>query len=132
MIFDPIADMISTIKNGYLSNKDEVRIPFSLYKQEIAKVLIEENYLLGMEVVQDEGKVKKKLILKLKYEDKKPVLTDIKQVSKTSLRVYVPYKHLPKVLGGLGFSVVSTPKGVVSTAKAKKLHLGGEVICNVW
>jgi small subunit ribosomal protein S8 len=95
-------------------------------------VLLEENYLMGVDVIEAKGKEKKTLALKLKYENKKPAITDIKQVSKTSLRVYLPYRHLPKVLGGLGTSVISTPKGVVSTRQAKKLHMGGEIICNVW
>lgn len=132
MIFDPIANMISAIKNGYLSKRAEVIVPFSSYKQQIVKVLMEEKFLSGQEEKVDSKTKKKVLVLKLKYENKRPAISDIKQVSKAGLRVYVPYTKIPKVLGGLGISVLSTPTGVVSSRKAKKIHTGGEVICRIW
>ncbi|MBI3384922.1 30S ribosomal protein S8 [Candidatus Gottesmanbacteria bacterium] len=132
MRFDPVADMISTIKNGYLAKKPLVVVSYSSFKNDIAKVLLEEKYLKDVEKKADAKSHKLELILSLRYENKKSVLSDIKQVSKTSLKVYVSHHKLPKVLGGLGTSVISTPQGVMSTRKAKKMKLGGEVICHIW
>ncbi len=132
MIFDPIANMISTIKNGYLAHKVEVTVPHSRYKESIAKVLVDENFVADIATKTDTKSSKKVLILTLKYDNKKPALDDIKQVSKAGLKVYVPYSKIPKVLGGLGTSVISTPQGLMSAKKARKLHVGGEIICHVW
>lgn len=132
MRFDPIADMISTIKNGYLAKRALVVVPYSSFKKDIAKVLLEEKYLGNVEKKRDSKSKKLDLVLSLRYENKKPVLSDIKQVSKTSLKVYVSHRKLPKILGGLGTSVISTPQGVMSTRKAKKMKSGGEVICHIW
>ncbi len=132
MRFDPIADMISTIKNGYLAKKPTVAVPYSSFKNDIAMVLLEEKYLKAVEKKNKLKSQKLDLILSLRYENKKSVLSDIKQVSKTSMKVYVSHHKLPKVLGGLGTSIISTPQGVMSSQKAKKLKLGGEVICHIW
>lgn len=132
MRIDPIADMISTIKNGYLAKKPLVEVPFSSFKNEIAKIFLEEKYLEKIEKKMDTKTRKLNLVLSLKYENKKSVLSDVKQVSKNSMKIYVSHRRLPKVLGGLGTSIISTPQGVMSAKKAKKLKLGGEVICNIW
>lgn len=132
MIFDPIANMISIIKNGYLANKDSVQFPYSSYKERIAKVLERENFLKKVEVKKDEKTGHQVISVNLVYHNKKPVLTEIKQVSKPSRKIYVPFSKVPKVLGGLGFSVISTPQGVFSTKEARKKHLGGEIICHIW
>lgn len=132
MIFDPIANMISSVKNGYRAGRADVLIPYSSFKEDIAKVLVDENFLEAVTSETDKKTGHKNLVLKLKYNEKVPNLTDIKQISKTSLRVYSSSQRLKKVLGGLGISIISTPKGVMSDRKAKKQNLGGEIICQVW
>lgn len=132
MIFDPIANMISALKNGYRANKDVVEVLHSKHKENILKVLVSEKMVEKIEIKSDKKTGMKNIAISLSYTDRKPAMSDIKQVSKPSRRVYVPCDKLPKVLGGLGFSVISTPSGVVSSKEAKKKHLGGEVICNVW
>lgn len=123
---DPIADMIVIIKNGYLAKKDAVSMPFSNFKQEIAKVLEKDGYV---------GKSKKadnKLEIELIYSDGKPRLHEIKKISKSGLRVYTKSKQIKSVKGGRGIYVISTPQGVMSGAEAKKKNFGGEVICQAW
>lgn len=132
MVFDPIANMISVIKNGYLAKKSAVEIPFSLHKEKIVKVLEKEGFIESVDIKKDPKTDHKFLLVKLSYKDKKPVLTEIKQVSKPSRRTYVPFSKVPKVLGGLGFSIISTSQGVFSTSEVRKRHLGGEIICHVW
>lgn len=123
---DPIADMIVIIKNGYLAKKEDVSIPFSKFKQGIAKVLEESGYV---------GKSKKednKLEIELVYIDGKSKLHEIKKISKSGLRVYTKSKQIKSVKGGRGIYVISTPQGVMSGTEAKKKNFGGEVICQVW
>lgn len=123
---DPIADMIVIIKNGYLAKKAEVEMPYSKFKEEIAKVLEKEGYL---------GKSKKdsnRLFLELVYTDGKSKVNEIKRVSKSGLRIYVKSKKIQSVKGGRGSYIISTPQGVMSSVDAKKKNLGGEVICQVW
>ena len=132
MVFDPIANMISVIKNGYLAKKSAVEIPYSSHKEKIARVLERESFVESVEVKKDTKTEHRFLLVKLSYKDKKPVLAEIKQVSKPSRRSYVPFSKVPKVLGGLGFSIISTSQGVFSTSEVRKRHLGGEVICHVW
>src|SRR5574340_1139447 len=122
MVENPLADMLIRIKNGYLAKKAEVVVPWSKVKQSVAKVLVEEGYLEAQEVKDQ------KMTLKLK----KGGLTDIKIISKPSLRVYVKKDQLPRVLGGLGVAVISTPAGVLTSKDAAKKGLGGEVLCEVW
>ncbi|MBI5465606.1 30S ribosomal protein S8 [Candidatus Gottesmanbacteria bacterium] len=141
MLSDPIADFLSRIKNGYLAKKKEITVPFSKIKENLAKILVEEGYLSNgkwqsaqkrVPAESANGKSKKELVLTLKYEKKKPALTDIKRVSKPGLRIYVDKTKIPKVLGGLGITIVSTPKGLMTDKEARKKGLGGEIICKVW
>ncbi len=123
---DPIADMIVIIKNGYLAKKEAVTMPFSKFKQEIAKVLENEEYV---------GKSKKDgnlLEIALVYQDGKPKLHEIKKISKSGLRIYTKSKQIKSVKGGRGIYVISTPQGVMSGTEAKKKNFGGEVICQAW
>lgn len=127
MVADPVSDLVVRIKNGYMSKAETVELPTSRMKTAVAKVLQETGYV--EEVESKEGV----LIIKLKYEKKnQPVLTDIRRVSKPGLRVYTGVSRIPRVLGGKGVSVLSTPKGIVSDAAARKLRVGGEIICKVW
>ena len=130
MLSDPIADMLTRIKNGYLAHKKEVQAPFSKIKAEIARVLVKEGYLALVKKTQQLGK--KNLILELKYQNGQPSLRKIKRVSKPSLRVYLGTRKLPKAFRGMGISIVSTSFGVMSNKEAKQKKLGGEIICQVW
>lgn len=135
MLSDPIADLLARIKNGYLAKKAEIVVPYSRLKENLAKILVEEGYLSNVKCSAEggsNGKSKKELVLSLKYEGKKPVLTDVQRVSKPGLRIYVGKTKIPKVLGGLGVTIISTPKGLMTGRQAKKKGLGGEVICKIW
>lgn len=126
MSTDPISDMLTIIRNGYLATKYEVEVPYSVFKGNLAKILVREGYLAGVK------KEKNKLVLTLSYEGKVPKTTKIQRVSKPGLRIYVGKNNLPKVLGGLGIAIISTPVGLLTSREAQKLGLGGEVICRVW
>lgn len=123
---DPVADALVRIKNGYQVGKVTVVIRFSKLILRLAKLLEEEGYLSGVEQKGQE------VIVTLKYRSRIPVLTDIKRVSKPSLRVYKGAKDLPGVLNGLGIAIISTPKGLMTDKEARKLRVGGEVLALVW
>jgi len=127
---DPIADMLTRIRNAYLSKKAQVLVPFSKIKYEIAKILAAEKYLEKVEIIGDE-KVKE-INVTLRYVDKKPAITSIKKVSKSGLRVYVGKEKLPIVLNFLGTAILSTSKGILTNKQAKKVGIGGEVLCEVY
>ncbi|OGY23774.1 MAG: 30S ribosomal protein S8 [Candidatus Woykebacteria bacterium RBG_13_40_7b] len=130
MITDPIADMLSQIKNAFLVKRATLTIPHSKLKEKIIEVLIEEGYLQNLKL-KEEGK-KKFLEIYLKYlEDGTPAVTDIKRVSKSSLRRYTS-KKMFEIDSSLGISILTTSKGVLSDSKAKKLGVGGEIICRVY
>ncbi len=123
---DPVGDALIRIKNGYSVGKVSVVLNFSKLIWNLTKLLQKEGYL--SEVKQD----KREIIVTLKYNSRIPVLTDVKRVSKPSLRVYKGVKDLPRVLNGLGVAVISTPKGLMTDKEAKKLKVGGEVLALVW
>jgi len=126
---DPIADMLTRIRNAHAVNKTHVEIPASKLKVSIADVLQSEGYINGYETIGE--KAEKKIVINLKYYQNKPVIDEIKRVSKPSLRVYAGSKNMPKVLNGLGTVIVSTPKGVMSCRQASQMNVGGEVLCTV-
>jgi small subunit ribosomal protein S8 len=126
---DPIADFLTRIRNAQAARKKQVASPSSKIKEAIAAVLKDEGYITDFHVVADGPK--KTLTLALKYFEGKPVIERIERVSKPALRVYKGKDELPKVLGGLGVAIVSTPGGVVSDRKARAAGLGGEVLCIV-
>ncbi|TSC54384.1 MAG: small subunit ribosomal protein S8 [Microgenomates group bacterium LiPW_16] len=132
MLSDPIADFLARIKNGYLARKKEMTVPYSKLKENLAKILVEEGYLKEGKRQKAKGKSEDELILTLKYEGKKPALTDVQRVSKPGLRIYVGKRKIPKVLGGLGIVIVSTSKGLMTDEQARKKGLGGELVCKVW
>ena len=123
---DPIGDALIRIKNGYSVGKTTVSLKFSKLILKLMKLLEKEGYL--SEVAQKE----REIIVTLKYNSRVPVLTDVKRVSKPSLRVYKGVKDLPRVLNGLGIAVISTPKGLMTDKQARKLKIGGEVLALVW
>jgi small subunit ribosomal protein S8 len=126
---DPVADMLTRIRNGQRANKTEVRMPSSKLKESIAKVLQEEGYVAEYSV--DVSGAKPELTVKLKYFQGKPVIDTIRRVSRPGLRVYKAKDELPKVIGGLGVAIVSTSKGVMSDRAARALGQGGEILCIV-
>ena len=127
---DPIADMLTLIRNGQMAEKKIVSMPASTKKAAIAKVLLDEGYIASFENVEVEGKPE--LSIELKYFDGKPVIEMIKRVSRPGLRSYKPAGDLPKVNGGLGISIVSTNKGLLTDRAARAQGVGGEIICNVF
>ena len=131
MMTDPIADMLTRIRNGLQARHAAVEMPASKIKSAIAEVLKDEGYIKGYSQV-GEGPTRK-LKVDLRYVGKnEPVLTGIKRISKPGLRVYSPASDIPRVYGGLGIAIVSTSRGVMSGAQARKQGIGGEVICHVW
>lgn len=130
VVTDPISDFLTRIKNATRAAKEDLSAPFSAIKAEVARILQEEGYIWSYEVDANEGKPQIKI--RLKYQGKVPAITDVKRVSKPGLRKYVGAGEIPKVLGGLGISIVSTPKGVMTGAKARKANVGGELLAYVW
>ena len=127
---DPIADFLSRIRNASRAAKQELTAPFSKIKADIARILQEEGYIWNYEVVTGEGKPHIKV--KLKYHGKTPVITDLKRVSSPGRRHYVGSQEVPQVRRGLGISILSTPKGLMSGAHARKQKVGGELLALVW
>jgi small subunit ribosomal protein S8 len=127
---DPVADMLTRIRNATMARHIRVAIPASNLKIAIAKILKEEGYIKDYEVLKDspQGTLK----VTLRYVDKRPVLTQLKRVSKPGLRVYTPHDTIPRVRGGLGTAILSTSHGVMTGREAYRQGLGGEVICYVW
>jgi small subunit ribosomal protein S8 len=128
---DPIADMLTRIRNANTVTRDVVEVPSSRVKRDIAKILKEEGYIRDYEVIAD--RKQGVLRLYLKYgPNKQKVITGLKRISKPGLRVYANKDNIPKVLGGLGIAVISTPKGIMADKTARREGVGGEVICYVW
>lgn len=127
MMTDPVADYLTRIRNAISAGHDRVEIPASKLKAGISKVLKEEGYIKSFKVI---AKDKKDIRLKIIFKEN--AIQGIERVSRPGLRQYAGYKTSPRVLSGLGISVLSTSKGVVSSRKAKQLKVGGEVICSVW
>ena len=131
MYTDPIADMLTRIRNANLVSHESVEMPSSKLKVELAKLLKEEGYIVDYST-KEEGKFTF-LTIELKYDEKhKPVIENLKRISKPGLRSYCKSKDLPQVFGGLGIAIVSTSKGLFTDRKARKEHLGGEILCYVW
>ena len=129
---DPIADMLTRIRNAQVARHDAVTMPASGTKKAIAKILQDEGYIKGYEVIDDglQGQIK----ITLKYVNGKstPVIAGLRRISKPGLRVYARCEELPKVLGGLGVAIISTSKGLMTDREARKENLGGEVLCYIW
>lgn len=126
---DPIADMLTRIRNAHAVDKKEVCVPASNLKSAIADVMQQEGYIESFDV--DGDGAQRTLTIQLKYYDNKPVIDSLKRVSKPSLRVYAKSTNMPKVMNGLGIVIVSTPKGVMTGQQASAENVGGEVLCSV-
>ena len=129
---DPIADMLTRIRNGNTAKHDTVDVPSSKMKQAIADILTNEGYVKGYEVIEDGVKATLRISLKYGKDKNEKVITGIKRISKPGLRVFAGKDELPKVLGGLGTAIISTNKGVMTDKEARELGVGGEVIAFIW
>jgi small subunit ribosomal protein S8 len=130
-VTDPIADMLTRIRNASAARHRELMLPSSRVKREIARILTEEGFIDGYSTSQDG--IQEMLSLQLKYvEGRTPVVSGLKRISKPGLRVYARKTEIPRVLGGLGMAILSTSRGIMTGSQARKLNLGGEVLCYVW
>ncbi len=131
MVNDPIADMLIRIKNAVMRRKEEVKVPHSKLKERIAQILKDEGFIEEYKIA-GEG-VKKEIVILPKYDNEgNPVLTDVRRVSKPGRRIYVKKDKIPWVKNGTGIAIISTSKGVVTDREARRLKVGGEVLCEVW
>ena len=131
LVNDPIADMLTRIRNALVAKHDSILVPASNEKKALAKILLDEGFIKSVDYVEEgvQGAIK----IGLKYTDnRKSVITGLKRISKPGLRVYAKSEELPKVLGGLGIAIISTSKGVMTDKEARKNAVGGEVLCYVW
>ncbi|MGH2428263.1 MAG: 30S ribosomal protein S8 [Candidatus Limnocylindria bacterium] len=130
-VTDPIADMLTRIRNASAARHKELTLPSSRVKREIARILVEEGFIESFDTRADG--VQELLLLQLKYvEGRTPVVTGLKRISKPGLRVYARKTEIPRVLGGLGLAILSTSHGIMTGSQARKENLGGEVLCYVW
>ena len=131
VINDPIADMLTRIRNGLIARHESVTVPASNLKKELAKILLDEGYIKAVENIDDgvQGSIK----ITLKYAaGKESVIKGLKRISNPGLRVYAKNEEIPKVLGGLGIAIISTPKGVMTDKAARNAGVGGEVLAYIW
>jgi len=135
-INDPISDMLTRVRNAVLAGQAQVGMPSSKIKAEIAKILRDEGFLESFEVVEDDKTKFRVLRLKIKYvgerRERKAVLSGIERISTPGRRIYTRKTEIPWVLSGLGVAILSTPKGVMTGARARQLGVGGEILCKVW
>lgn len=133
---DPIADMLTRIRNGLMVKQGNVAMPTSKLKAEVARILKEEGFIEDFEVVEGEKPEMYTLRVKLKYVGerrfRRPVITGLKRVSRPGRRIYTSKQDIPWVLSGMGIAILSTPKGVMTGQRARQLNVGGEILCKVW
>jgi small subunit ribosomal protein S8 len=129
-ITDPIADMLTRIRNAIMASHDDVLVPSSKMKLSVIKILKEEGFIHSYEVLK--GKPQPMIKIHLKYTDEQPAILGLERVSKPGLKVYVGRREIPRVYGGLGIAILSTPKGIMTGQEAWRQHLGGEILCYVW
>jgi ribosomal protein S8 len=131
VVTDPIADLLTRIRNALTAKHETVTVPASKMKKAIADILVEEGFVKSAEIVENEGR--SDIVIALKYGAKnEKVISNLKRISKPGLRVYCGYEKLPKVLGGLGIAIISTSKGVMTDKAARNNKIGGEVLAYVW
>jgi small subunit ribosomal protein S8 len=131
LVTDPIADMLSRIRNALVARHDVVVIPASNMKKSIARIMLSEGFIRSFDVLHDSPQGSIRIILKY-TPDKKSVITGLKRISRPGLRVYTGRDDVPRVLGGLGLAILSTPKGVMTDKDARKAAIGGEVLAYIW
>jgi small subunit ribosomal protein S8 len=130
-VTDPIADMLTVIRNGCKAKQKKVEVPASRVKTEILKVLLKEKFITNFRYIEDDKQGRLRIYLKY-TETEASVITGLRRISKPGLRVYKPADGLPSVRGGLGLAILSTSQGVMTGAEAGRRRIGGEVVCNVW
>ena len=130
VVTDTIADMLTRIRNANQMRYEEVRVPSSNIKKEIARILKEEGFIKDYKIVSDDAQGT--IVLTLKYNKKERVITGLKRISKPGLRVYAKNDEIPKVLNGLGIAIISTSKGIMTDKEARKENIGGEVLAYIW
>jgi small subunit ribosomal protein S8 len=131
VVTDPVADMLTRIRNALTAKRETVDIPASNVKKAIAKILVEEGYINNAEYIEDN--IQGVIRITLKYGPKgEKVISGLKRISKPGLRMYAPVKDLPKVFGGLGIAIISTSKGIMTDKLARKNNLGGEILAYIW
>ena len=128
---DPIADMLTRIRNALIARHDSLTIPASNMKKAIAKILLDEGYVKSIDFIDDDVQGQIKIVLKY-VQGKQPVIKGLKRISKPGLRVYARREELPKVLGGLGVAIISTSKGIMTDKEARNAGIGGEVLAYIW
>ena len=133
---DPIADMLTRVRNGVMAGHSQVAMPSSKIKAEIAKILKEEGFIENFEVADGERAGFKVLRVKIKYvgerRERRPVISGLERVSKPGRRIYTKRQDIPWVLSGIGVAILSTPKGVMTGQRARQLGIGGEILCKIW
>ncbi len=130
-IHDTIGDFLTAIRNGSRAGRESIEVPYSKMRLAIGEILVNEGYLLKCEKIEARPNVPA-IRIELKYVNQTPAITDLQRASKPGCRRYTSATDMPKVLGGLGFSIVSTPQGVLKDAEARRRKVGGEVVCEVW
>jgi small subunit ribosomal protein S8 len=128
---DPLSDLLNRLRNGMRAGHDRVDVPASRIKEDVLRVLADEGYVSSWRRVEEKGRPVLRVGLKYDHEGS-PIVEGLKRVSRPGRRVYTPAKEIPDVLGGLGISIISTSKGIVTGRKARESRLGGEILCNVW
>jgi small subunit ribosomal protein S8 len=135
-VTDPIADMLTRVRNGVMAGHSQVAMPSSKIKAEIAKILKEEGFIENFEVADGEKAGQKVLRIKIKYigerRERRPVISGLERVSKPGRRIYTKKQDIPWVLSGIGVAILTTPKGVMTGQRARQLGVGGEILCKVW
>lgn len=126
---DPVSDLLTRIRNAGMARHPNVTIPHSRLKESVARILKAEGYVSEVMV---QGATPRQIVISLKYNGRSPVIVGLRQISTPGLRRYVRSSEIPRVLGGMGIAVVSTPQGVMTGTEAKKANLGGELVCYVW
>jgi small subunit ribosomal protein S8 len=133
MMTDPIADMLTRLRNANIAFHDEVLMPSSKLKEALARILVREGYIAGFDVSKDAAKPGQQLKIELKYTpDRKRTISGLKRVSKPGLRVYSASTDVPRVLCGMGIAILSTNQGLMTDREARQRRVGGEVLCQVW
>ena len=130
---DPIADMLTRIRNGLTAKLESVIVPASNMKKAIAQILVEEGYVKSASIVKDEKGIQDNIVIELKYgPNNMKVISGLKRISRPGLRIYAKCDQIPKVLNGLGIAVISTSKGIMTDKKARAINAGGEVLAYIW
>ncbi len=132
MIIDPIGDMLTRIRNACMVRKASVDMPWSNLKADVAKILVQEGFIKDFKEVKAKEGVKRNLRITLRYTNKEPMFTGLKRISRPGLRRYVKTTDIPKVYGGNGVAILSTPKGLLTGTQAQTQGVGGELLCAVW